>query len=239
MFASIQGEGAFAGVPSFFIRTIGCNLRCCWKNPNGTLSTCDTPYTSFTTEAGREFSLEEFTKLFEQYPTIKHVVITGGEPMLHDELREMIAMLLSVEDFLITIETNGTINRAEELKPYVDNLFLSFSPKLSSSNHAADPKARALHIHNNHWDIKPYLTEGYSRQLKFVISNQSDLAAVVTAVERECPNFDEEDVYLMPQGIDNETITTNAKLCVEAALTNNWRITDRMHIRFFGNVRGV
>ena len=71
LFFSIQGEGELTGIPSVFVRTSGCNLRCRW---------CDTKYSSWTPE-GENVDIEELVEKVCSYPA-RHVVITGGEPML-------------------------------------------------------------------------------------------------------------------------------------------------------------
>ena len=71
IYRSVQGEGLLTGVPSVFVRTSGCNLRC-WF--------CDTPYTSWRPE-GRDMSIDEIVAQVEEWDT-RHVVVTGGEPML-------------------------------------------------------------------------------------------------------------------------------------------------------------
>src|SRR5579885_2232990 len=71
LFYSLQGEGALVGTPSVFIRTSGCNLRCAW---------CDTPYTSWNPE-GAELSLDQIIQEVKAHPA-RHVVVTGGEPMI-------------------------------------------------------------------------------------------------------------------------------------------------------------
>ena len=81
MFCSIQGEGIYTGVPSFFVRTVGCNLKCVFKN-----STCDTPYTSFNPEKPMyddwDGLMEGFKALINDHPIVNHLVVTGGEPLL-------------------------------------------------------------------------------------------------------------------------------------------------------------
>src|SRR5882724_5942331 len=71
IFHSIQGEGVLVGVPSVFVRTSGCNLRCTW---------CDTPYTSWQPE-GEERGIESIVEEVNGYGA-SHVVVTGGEPMI-------------------------------------------------------------------------------------------------------------------------------------------------------------
>ncbi len=80
IFYSIQGEGRLLGVPSVFIRTSGCNLRCRW---------CDTPYTSWQPE-GKAWSVKKILGEIAKYPT-RHVVITGGEPLLAPDIAELTA----------------------------------------------------------------------------------------------------------------------------------------------------
>src|SRR5437588_2251723 len=75
IFYSVQGEGSLLGVPSVFVRTSGCNLRCSW---------CDTPYTSWHPE-GETLSTAEVLQSTLRYGC-SHVVITGGEPMIVPEM---------------------------------------------------------------------------------------------------------------------------------------------------------
>src|ERR1700726_4043378 len=78
IFYSIQGEGELTGVPSVFVRTSGCNLRCTW---------CDTPYASWNPE-GRDMMLGEIlADVRGRWST--HVVVTGGEPMISDKIVEL------------------------------------------------------------------------------------------------------------------------------------------------------
>ena len=86
IFTSVQGEGMWAGVPSIFVRLSGCNLRCCFRNPEGGITTCDTPYASFKPEALRYKTIGEtldaLAEYMVEYPEIEHIVFTGGEPLL-------------------------------------------------------------------------------------------------------------------------------------------------------------
>src|SRR5690242_10898446 len=95
LFYSLQGEGALVGVPSVFVRTSGCNLRCSW---------CDTPYTSWKPE-GEERTLGSIAAEVGQYPA-RHVVVTGGEPMIAPGIVALTGMLAPRH---ITIETAGTV----------------------------------------------------------------------------------------------------------------------------------
>ena len=82
LFYSVQGEGLLAGVPSVFVRTSGCNLRCRW---------CDTPYASSEPE-GEQQTVEEIVARVREYPA-RHVVLTGGEPMLAKGIEDLAGRL--------------------------------------------------------------------------------------------------------------------------------------------------
>ena len=97
IFHSVQGEGELTGVPSVFIRTSGCNLRCRW---------CDTPYASWNPE-GTEMSIDRILAEVEKHPAA-HVVLTGGEPMVARGIHELAASLRRLGKH-ITIETAGTV----------------------------------------------------------------------------------------------------------------------------------
>src|SRR5262245_59949869 len=95
LYKSIQGEGKLTGTESVFVRVSGCNLRC-WF--------CDTPYTSWAPE-GDDLSLDEIARQVAGWQC-RHVVVTGGEPMLFSELIPLTRML-SEAGCHLTIETAG------------------------------------------------------------------------------------------------------------------------------------
>src|ERR1700731_3200985 len=99
IFYSVQGEGSLVGVPSVFVRTSGCNLRCTW---------CDTPYTSWNPE-GADFSIGDVVSQARSYDA-SHVVVTGGEPMIAEGIVELTQHLNAV-GMPITIETAGTVHK--------------------------------------------------------------------------------------------------------------------------------
>ena len=77
IFYSIQGEGIQSGLPTIFIRLTGCNLRC---------SYCDTKYAYIK---GKHLSIDEISLKLKEFPC-NTVCITGGEPLLHENILELI-----------------------------------------------------------------------------------------------------------------------------------------------------
>src|SRR3954451_21761270 len=97
LFYSVQGEGKLLGVPSVFVRASGCNLRCTW---------CDTPYASWDPE-GDDVPVDEIVSRVTAF-TPRHVVVTGGEPLIMPDIVERCAAL-KARDLHVTIETAATV----------------------------------------------------------------------------------------------------------------------------------
>ena len=222
IFYSIQGEGMLAGVPSVFLRTSGCNLRCTW---------CDTPYTSWNPEGddlpldailadvrGREFS---------------HVVVTGGEPMIQQDIVQLTQRLKDL-DLHITIETAGTVHQ-----PVTCDL-MSISPKLANSTPTQREDGRWAAQHDRlryQPDVLKQLMAEYPYQLKFVVSDPSDLAEIETTLKET--GADRSRVVLMPEGTSPETLSERAHWLVEICKREGFRYGPRLHIDIYGNQRGV
>lgn len=117
IFYSIQGEGILIGMPTTFIRTTGCNLRCKW---------CDTKYAY---HSGEEMDIEEIIEIVQKYPT-KYICITGGEPLLQIETIKLIESLLNFS-YEVLLETNGSMS-VKQL-PESTKLIISMDVKTPSS----------------------------------------------------------------------------------------------------------
>jgi 7-carboxy-7-deazaguanine synthase len=218
LFYSLQGEGALVGVPSVFIRTSGCNLRCSW---------CDTPYTSWQPE-GNELSIEQILDEVKAH-SARHVVVTGGEPMIMPEVVPLTERLRAL-GLHITIETAGTVFR-----PVACDL-MSLSPKLSNST---PPGPWAMQ--HDRLRIQPAtlreLMGRYQHQLKFVIAKPDDLDEVRALLETL--QADRQRVILMPEGIDRDVLRERSLWLAEVCKEEGFRFSPRLHVELYGNQRGV
>jgi 7-carboxy-7-deazaguanine synthase len=222
IFYSIQGEGTLVGVPSVFIRTSGCNLRCTW---------CDTPYTSWNPE-GADQSLDLILQTTAAY-SASHVVVTGGEPMIAPQIVPLTERLRGA-GFHITIETAGTV-----FAPVACDL-MSISPKLENSiPHEREGGRWAAQHDRLRWQpgiLKQLMCE-YPYQLKFVIASPGDLQEVERML-REL-NAPPSRVVLMPEGVTRETMHERGLWLAEICKTTGYRFSPRLHVDLWGDKRGV
>lgn len=156
IFTSIQGEGFHLGVPANFIRLAGCNLKCPW---------CDTKWDKAKALLYPQQIVEKLT------PGMSLIVITGGEPFLHDllPLVKEIRKYFPADETTIAFETNGTLNTFEYF--HMENIWIACSPKPG-----------------NDWKINPLCLYN---ELKYVIDEKIQLENMRT----DCAF-----VWLQPQG---------------------------------------
>jgi len=219
IFYSIQGEGTLIGTPSVFVRTSGCNLRCVW---------CDTPYTSWEPQ-GEERSVEWIVEQVNGYGAA-HVVITGGEPMIAPQIRELTHSLTQH----ITIETAGTV----DVDVRCD--LMSISPKLANST-PSDKEGRRWATQHERTRYQPEvlkrLIQLYPYQLKFVIAEADDLVEVQSIVVEI--GAAKNRVVLMPEGTDAAVLAERGRWLSDIAKQTGFRMSPRLHIDLWGNRRGV
>jgi 7-carboxy-7-deazaguanine synthase len=223
IFYSIQGEGTLVGVPSVFVRTSGCNLRCTW---------CDTPYTSWQPE-GEEHGVSEIVDQVAGYGA-SHVVITGGEPMIAPQIEELTEELSERLMQHVTIETAGTVDA------HVRCDLMSISPKLANSTPRTRDNGRWAEQHERlryQPEILRRLIQRYPYQLKFVITEPDDVQQV-NAIVSEI-GAARGRVVLMPEGVDAATLAERGRWLAGIAKQEGFRMTPRLHIDLWGNRRGV
>ena len=256
-FISIQGEGLRTGRPTLFIRLNGCNLRCVFRNSAGKVtSCCDTPYASFEGSFDGKYTDDDVIKMLTDNPQVKDVVITGGEPLLHQaSLEEFIKKLRGVrEDFALTIETNGTLVPSNYLLEQVD--LWSTSPKLTSSTPTVkDGKKYGVteaqcKYHNTHRiniiALATMLSEGHDCQLKFVYTGPGCIEEI-EEISKEITDYQtnhnmdvvnvNDYIMLMPEGITSKAIIGKSDEVVNVCIERGWTYTSRMHILIWGNVK--
>jgi 7-carboxy-7-deazaguanine synthase len=225
IFYSLQGEGMLAGVPSVFVRTSGCNLRCNW---------CDTPYASWSPE-GAPLRVDEIIAEVGQYPA-RHVVLTGGEPMIAPGIRELAAGLRKSGHHL-TIETAATV-----APDGIACDLASLSPKLgNSAPDARLPEAWREKHAALRWQpdvVKAWLDQG-GYQLKFVVSRVEDMNEIESMLGQLGRRIPGDRVLLMPEGTTVEALRAKAGWLGELCKVRGYRYAPRLQIELYGNRRGT
>jgi 7-carboxy-7-deazaguanine synthase len=219
-FTSIQGEGILAGVPSHFIRTSGCNLRCRW---------CDTPYASWEPEGERR-SVE---RLIDEAVVsgVRHVVVTGGEPLIQREVGGLTEGLKAA-GLHITIETAGTVD-----PPFHCDL-LSLSPKTANSDPSSKYSERHRKVRLDCGPAARLLERFPEHQIKFVVDRPEDLGEIHLLLDR-LGVIDPGRVLLMAQGRTAEEVAERATTVANLCRQHGFRYTPRLHLDLFGGGRGV
>lgn len=165
-FLSIDGEGPTAGELATFIRFQKCNLRCSW---------CDTTY-SF----GKE-SIKEVLNSQEIYDYIKenkaiNVTLTGGEPLIQENIDELLYILDKDKDLKVHIETNGSID-IEPFKKKYKNLSFILDYKLPSSKMTKEMSENNLNVVDSNDVYKFVVGSMEDLQLAYKIIKNYDLTS--------------------------------------------------------------
>jgi len=209
-----------AGMPSVFVRLAGCPLRCRW---------CDTKY-AWAEDAGQDRTIAEIVEAVCKCHC-RFVVITGGEPMVNFEIRQLTRELKAAEKY-ITIETAGIA-----YIPEIPCDLMSISPKLSNSVPA---EAEPATIHNDSrldLAVLGELIANYYYQLKFVVDSGNDLPEIQEVIE-QTGNIDPEMVMLMPQAATRDELLAKSAIVADMCKQTGFVFSQRLQVLLWNNQKG-
>ncbi len=173
-FTSINGEGVRAGQLAVFIRFKDCNLRC---------SYCDTKWANAENAPHVQMSAQEIYG-YIKHTGIKNVTLTGGEPLLQENIKELLELICADRELYCEIETNGSIY----LKPFSDienRPSFTMDHKLMSSNM------------KEYMCIENYHILSQNDTVKFVVGGKADLNDAKAIID-EYKLIGRVNVYISP-----------------------------------------
>jgi 7-carboxy-7-deazaguanine synthase len=239
IFHTIQGEGVSVGTPAVFIRASRCNLHCIWCDTDHTWNFLGTPWLheKDTNPGYSKFNKADVTCEIEPLEAAQRIlafacprtVITGGEPLLQEtEFLEMIHHIRQTQpDHQFEMETNGTRIPSAALYEAIQQF--NVSPKLSNSGMTESLR------------LKPETLQFFARSpkawFKFVVAVPSDLEEIqALCTTHQLPAH---RVLLMPEGRTSAALDRHAAWLAEVCRDQGFRFCDRLHIRLWGDKRGV
>jgi 7-carboxy-7-deazaguanine synthase len=239
IFLTLQGEGVSAGTPAIFVRSALCNLHCRWCDTDHTWNFEGTPW-AHDKDADPAYRKHRKAAVTLEVPVAdliarvaalpcRRVVMTGGEPMLQqDAWLEFIAGLRAIDPaYRFEVETNGTRLASADFLAAVDQI--NISPKLANSG--IDDRLRVM----------PEALAAFAAEpkawFKFVARGEADLAEIAAFVARFA--IPDARVLVMPEGRTAAELDRHALALVDGCIARGWRLCDRLHVRLWGDRRGV
>lgn len=225
-FYSIQGEGQTMGIPAVFLRLAGCNLLCESKEWR-----CDTIE---VWQKGKSTPFEEVLELGDRIMLKEgaHLVITGGEPLLHQEaIVDFLNWFQAAYKFMpiIEIETNGTIIPRERMLDKVD--YWNVSPKLSNSGEPYEKRVNAIALNTIKQKGRDYI-------FKWVISREEDPLEILDEYDF-LHDVKIGSFMLMPAGSTQVELERTRPITLELCKRMCWRYSERLHIVAWNKKTGV
>nr|WP_136249794.1 7-carboxy-7-deazaguanine synthase QueE [Ningiella ruwaisensis] len=214
VFESIQGEGAFTGVPSIFVRLQGCPVGCPWCDTKHTWDVHEDRLRAADVIMRQNEDSEDYFKadtkalfsLFQQHGyAARHLVLTGGEPCMYD-LRALTEMAIE-KGFSVQIETSGTF----EILCH-DKTWVTLSPKINMKGGYKILPSAVLRAN----EIK------HAIAMEKHIQELDDLISSVQL--KRLPM-----IYLQPISMQKRA----TELAVKTCIARNWRLSLQTH-KFIG-----
>lgn len=171
IFKSIQGEGLFIGLPTTFIRTAGCDLRCVW---------CDTPYALLDSQ-GTDWSIDDIVAEVEKSGA-GNVCLTGGDPLRQMEESIELMRRLTDKGYRVVLETSGAYDIG--LVPRNERLVISMDLKTPGSGMSDRNLPGNIELLGPRDQIKFILTDesDYLFARQFLQNNRIPCEAIMTPV---------------------------------------------------------
>lgn len=216
-----QGEGKNLGVLTYFLRLGFCNLHCVW---------CDSKFTWDSVNYDLQKELTSHTigevawdlKERSNRTGIKHLVITGGEPLLQQSALVTLCNLLHEDGWYIEVETAGAVTL---LYRFAD--LYTVSLKLENSGNSIEKRFKENAIIS--------LRQTEQCVWKFVVTSDSDLEEIDFLVE----NFNLKPVFIMGEGITVDDTIKHLRDIAPKALNRGYNLTTRLQVLLHGNKRGT